>query len=306
MTARRNGFTLIELLVVIAIIAILIGLLLPAVQKVREAAARMQCSNNLKQIGIAMHAYHDATGRFPQGGGDPGGFNPAVHPFYFSWTFHLYPYIEQDNLFRLVPTDPTVNVSTVANGATILNTIDRTPVKTYYCPTRRSVRLYHNAAITDYAGNSGTNGSDGVILLNNQALTNMAAFTGVRMTTISDGTSNTLLVSERRVNMADLESGNDCYDNEAAVRPANDCDVLRRAQSSGGSWLTPAMDINTATSASCGYFGGGGICQFGSSHTGGAMSVLADGSVRMISFTVNATTFKNLCVINDGQTVTLD
>src|ERR1041384_1561115 len=101
----RRGFTLIELLVVIAIIAVLIGLLLPAVQKVREAAARTQCTNNLKQLALGIHSFHDVNHNYPQGGGDPGGENPAVRTFYFSWTFHIYPYIEQDNLYKLVPAD---------------------------------------------------------------------------------------------------------------------------------------------------------------------------------------------------------
>src|SRR4051812_47911969 len=115
MSRSRRGFTLIELLVVIAIIAILIGLLLPAVQKVREAASRMQCTNNLKQIGIAAHAFHDVYKNFPRGGGDPGGENPAVRVYYFSWTFHIYPFIEQGNLHKLAPTDQFVDVNTVTN-----------------------------------------------------------------------------------------------------------------------------------------------------------------------------------------------
>src|SRR5262245_40910625 len=131
MSIRRAGFTLIELLVVIAIIAILIGLLVPAVQKVREAAARTQCVNNLKQIGLGFHAYHDVNKRLPQGGGDPGGENPAVRSFYFSWTFHIYPYIDQAPLYNLAPTDPMAAI-----GSTVLRKLDTSPIPVFYCPTR--------------------------------------------------------------------------------------------------------------------------------------------------------------------------
>jgi prepilin-type N-terminal cleavage/methylation domain-containing protein len=204
----RRGFTLIELLVVIAIIAILIALLVPAVQKVREAASRTQCQNNLKQLGIAFHAYHDANHEFPVGVT----WNPGIWSWpRMTYSIYLYPYLDQGviyNEFNFTPTDTTVapweSASNNSSGAAPPNSA---LIAVFVCPSDNGLRTTSNGA-SDSAGHlfswmtanyvvpfPGAQNSDA--LAPTQATrTAMGPNYGSRIVQITDGTSNTMLMTE--------------------------------------------------------------------------------------------------------------
>ena len=238
---NRQGFTLIELLVVIAIIAILIGLLLPAVQKVREAAARMQCQNNLKQIGLALHGYHDAFNQLPPASqvpwGQPGGGDCHMEyhgTFGPNWAVLILPFIEQQNLYSVANVMSFPGVPVVQNnvdpGANMSwRVIVGTSLKVYLCPTDPNNRMNFlnpsvpgtatgwargnygvNAGYEDYdhvAGGATYNTSKknacGAAGLFSSAV--MSANYGARLTDITDGTSNTSLVAELRAGLTPID-----------------------------------------------------------------------------------------------------
>ncbi len=173
---RTSAFTLIELLVVIAIIGVLIGLLLPAIQKVRSAAARTQSINNLRQIGIACHHYHDTYNTLPNNGGPAGDANPAS----WCWAFQILPFIEQQNVYR---------EALAGNYLAV-------PIKTYLCPGRNHTPYATTATFT-FNGSTATNSPPRILgphtdyALNTYTFWNNTTFITMAMLTNANGTSNT-------------------------------------------------------------------------------------------------------------------
>jgi prepilin-type N-terminal cleavage/methylation domain-containing protein len=290
-----QAFTLVELLVVIAIIGVLISLLLPAVQKVRESANRTVCTNNLKQIGLAFHTHHDVFSAFP-GGGDYWWFartwdgdTPAVYDHQkLGWGYQLLPYIEQQNLWRH-PDDDFVY---------------RTPVPLYFCPTRRPPTVMGTGtwsvgirAMIDYAGNGGTSdegqstpyygdGADGMITRLGYGIS--------RLSDVTDGASNTMMVGEKRMNL--YYATRECQpDDNAGYTAGWQDDTVRFGA------VPPAPDYWSETIRL-----DPEIWQFGSSHAGGFMAVFGDGAVHWIRFGIDLAVFKRVSSKNDGQPFSMD
>jgi prepilin-type N-terminal cleavage/methylation domain-containing protein len=291
---RSPGFTLIELLVVIAIIAVLIGLLLPAVQKVREAAARTQCANNLKQLGIAMHSYHDLNGKFPylrSGGGQ------NRH----SWVLLLLPFVEQNTVYQAMLT-PIAGVNQT-DGYNNLTSTDPTivaarsaGVSVLLCPSRRGLgpltpidpgNLSVTGQPSDYAASSGDTNvvpTTGVFKFDNGTFTQLKE-KGVRIAEITDGTSNTVMIGEKHIPLGSLYDPNmDAIAYSAGIQNS----YHRRG---GASW--PLAQTNTTPINS----------QFGSWHTGVVQFAVGDGGVRGLKVSTPGTTLGYLTNISDGNVI---
>jgi prepilin-type N-terminal cleavage/methylation domain-containing protein len=290
-TPFHRAFTLIELLVVIAIIAVLIALLLPAVQQAREAARRSQCKNNLKQVGLALHNYHDTFQYLPPGWIGVTGLQHDVNGTNgWGWASKLLPMVDQGPLFNLINFNvPIGNVANLTPRATGL------PV--YRCPSdigpdKWTISTTGGSPLAELgrASYSGVFGKDEVDLCDGLAAGVPCSSDGLfflnsrlRFADVTDGLSTTTMVGERLTRAATgwlyTWAGVVATGDEAIVRILGDTDV------------TPNKDLIH-------------MDEFASYHTGGAQFVLGDGAVRFISSSIDLQVYRNLASRNAGDVVT--
>ena len=301
----RGGFTLVELLVVIGIIAVLVGLLIPAVQAAREASRRTSCMNNIKQVGLAWQQYEQIRKTFPEGG--EFGLNSNC-PSYrngaplvgtaqnASWAFRILPYLEQDLIYSGQGGLTDFENARRASAAKISG---------YFCPSRRGPSsLVDGIGLTrgllDYAANGGTalaiaiaSDSPTTMYLAQETVgvcRRNADGGGIRTVQIVDGLAHTMLAGDKALDV--VSYGTWGHDDNEGYGVGWDQDGIRWGN------IQPRRDVFTGERW--------GRKRFGSAHPNGVSVVLADGSVRMVSYNVDLTAFASTCSINDGKIVRLD
>jgi prepilin-type N-terminal cleavage/methylation domain-containing protein/prepilin-type processing-associated H-X9-DG protein len=288
--AIRRGFSLLELLVVIAVIALLVGLLLPAVQQVREAASRVKCQNNLKQFGIGLIGYHDIYQVFPRGGYDP--ITPdADTPTMLSWGASILPWLEQDSLYSTInPALPYTDPANLTAGMTVL--------QVFLCPTNSADSLFRPSidlpssspnqyARSDYGAVNGERDLRSPTATNTPERGVLIMASNLSIADITDGTSQTILVGEAPEGISSIWiSVRNVFDQSAPISAKHDLDSPYPSCTLPGTWVF--CDYNQEIS---------------SYHPGGANTLFADGSVHFLSVSLDPLVLAALCSRAGGEAI---